>query len=201
MSRATCCRQAATASDASEFNESIIGTGFWFLGEWCHSPVDIRKDECDRIDNMLDVFSKTFLGVTVACARCHDHKFDAISQRDYYALAGYLQSSSYRLTRFETWEHDRQIAAGAGGTRREISAAIDRRAATAGCAAGSANWPTAIVADLPQIERRNRRDGNRPARLHEVIIDYANPPENGWMTDGPTFGAGPVRPGQIVLTG
>ena len=94
------------------FNESIIGTGFWFLGEWCHSPVDIRKDECDRLDNMLDVFSKTFLGVTVACARCHDHKFDAISQRDYYALAGYLQSSSYRLTRFETWESDRRLAAG-----------------------------------------------------------------------------------------
>jgi len=69
------------------FNESILGTGFWFLGEWIHSPVDIRKDECDRFDNMVDVFSKTFLGLTVSCARCHDHKFDAISQADYYALS------------------------------------------------------------------------------------------------------------------
>ena len=50
------------------FNESVLGTGFWFLGEWVHSPVDIRKDETDRFDNMIDVFSKTFLGVTVACA-------------------------------------------------------------------------------------------------------------------------------------
>ncbi len=50
------------------FNESILGTGFWFLGEWVHSPVDIRKDEADRFDNMLDVMSKTFLGVTVSCA-------------------------------------------------------------------------------------------------------------------------------------
>ncbi|MFN9917576.1 MAG: DUF1549 domain-containing protein, partial [Pirellulaceae bacterium] len=66
-------------------NESILGTGFWFLGEWVHSPVDIRKDETDRFDNMLDVMSKTFLGMTVACARCHDHKFDAISAADYYA--------------------------------------------------------------------------------------------------------------------
>ncbi len=49
-----------------EFNESVLGTGFWFLGEWVHSPVDIRKDEADRFDNMLDVMSKTFLGVTVA---------------------------------------------------------------------------------------------------------------------------------------
>ena len=60
-------------------NESIIGTGFWFLGEWLHSPVDIRQDELDRIDNQIDVLGKTFLGLTIGCARCHDHKFDAIS--------------------------------------------------------------------------------------------------------------------------
>jgi hypothetical protein len=84
------------------WNESVLGTGFWHLGEWVHSPVDARKDETDRFDNMVDVFSKTFLGITVACARCHDHKFDAISQKDYYALYGYLQSSDYRLVRFET---------------------------------------------------------------------------------------------------
>lgn len=92
------------------FNESILGTGFWFLGEWVHSPVDIRKDEADRYDNMVDVFSKTFLGLTVACARCHDHKFDAISQADYYALFGYLQSSAYRQVRFDTMLEEERIA-------------------------------------------------------------------------------------------
>lgn len=92
------------------FNESILGTGFWFLGEWVHSPVDIRKDEADRFDNMVDVFSKTFTGLTVSCARCHDHKFDAISQADYYALFGYLQSSSYRLVRFDTMLEEERIA-------------------------------------------------------------------------------------------
>ena len=74
-------------------NESILGTGFWFLGEAKHSPVDARGDQADRIDNQIDVFGKTFLGMTLACARCHDHKFDAISTKDYYALAGFLQSS------------------------------------------------------------------------------------------------------------
>ncbi len=95
---------------AAGFNESILGTGFWFLGEEVHSPVDIRQDEMDRLDNRIDVMSKTFLGLTVACARCHDHKFDAISQRDYYALAGFLISSSYRQVRYETLEKERQIA-------------------------------------------------------------------------------------------
>lgn len=93
-----------------KFNESILGTGFWFFGEWVHSPVDIRKDETDRFDNMIDVFGKSFLGVTISCARCHDHKFDAISQKDYYALFGFLQSSCYRLARFDTMEEEKAIA-------------------------------------------------------------------------------------------
>ena len=75
------------------YNESLLATGFWFLGEDKHAPVDAKGEQAARIDNQLDVFSKTFLGLTVACARCHDHKFDAIRTSDYYALAGFLQSS------------------------------------------------------------------------------------------------------------
>ncbi len=78
---------------ADQTNESILGTGFWWLGELKHAPVDVKGEEASSIDNQLDVFSKTFLGLTVACARCHDHKFDAISTADYYALAGFMQSS------------------------------------------------------------------------------------------------------------
>jgi hypothetical protein len=92
------------------FNESILGTGFWFLGEQVHSPVDLCQDKADRFDNMIDVMTKTFLSLTVACARCHDHKFDAISTKDYYALFGFLQSSSYRLARFDSMEQNRDIA-------------------------------------------------------------------------------------------
>lgn len=79
------------------FNESIVGTGFWYLGEASHSPVDIRADEATRAENQIDVFGKTFLAQTLGCARCHDHKFDAISTKDYYALSGYLQSSRYQV--------------------------------------------------------------------------------------------------------
>ena len=88
----------------------MLGTGFWFLGEWIHSPVDIRQDETDRVDNQIDVMCKTFLGLTVACARCHDHKFDAISTKDYYSLAGFMHSSSYRDAPFEWQDHDRLVA-------------------------------------------------------------------------------------------
>ncbi len=92
-----------------KFNESILGTGFWHLGEEVHSPVDIRGDEADRFDNRIDVLTKTFLALTVSCARCHDHKFDAITTKDYYSLFGFLRSSSYRQVRFDTLEHNKQI--------------------------------------------------------------------------------------------
>jgi hypothetical protein len=84
------------------FDESVLATGWWYLGEWLHSPVDTRVDEMDRVANQIEVFGKTFLGLTISCARCHDHKFDAISQKDFYALAGFIKSSSYRQVRFDT---------------------------------------------------------------------------------------------------
>jgi len=73
-------------------NESPIGTGFWYFHQAVHAPTDVTQDQADRIANQLEVFGQGFLGLTVACARCHDHKFDAISTRDYYALSGYMQS-------------------------------------------------------------------------------------------------------------
>ena len=79
-------------------NEAVTATGFWHLGEALRAPVDFRGDEADRMENQIDVFSKSFLGLSVACARCHDHKFDAISTRDYYALFGSLRSSRRVLT-------------------------------------------------------------------------------------------------------
>ncbi|GIW88148.1 MAG: cytochrome c [Isosphaeraceae bacterium] len=74
-------------------NESILGTGFLWLGEGVHSPVDLREEQVRRLDNQIDVVGKAFLGLTLACARCHDHKFDPIRQADYAALAGYFKST------------------------------------------------------------------------------------------------------------
>ena len=112
------------------FNESVLGTGFWHMGDWVHSPVDIRKDETDRFDNMLDVMNKAFLGLTVSCARCHDHKFDAISQADYYAQMGFLQSSSYRQVRFESHASNAPIAEALEKLRQETSDQAEQLLAT-----------------------------------------------------------------------
>ncbi|MCI0360821.1 MAG: DUF1549 domain-containing protein, partial [Planctomycetaceae bacterium] len=180
------------------WNESIIGTGFWFLGEWCHSPVDIRKDECDRVDNQIDVFSKTFLGLTVACARCHDHKFDAISQADYYALAGYLQSSSYRLTRFATWEQDRKLLADLAALESKYKPQIVAEVVRAIQSKGN-SLAAQLAAQAEKLASSELGVLETSLNGCETIINYQHPPDGSWLADGPLFGAGPTRAGQLVI--
>jgi hypothetical protein len=75
---------------AERLDESIIGTAHYRMVEHGYQPVDPWEDRVKWTDNQIDVVSKAFLGLTVSCARCHDHKFDAISQTDYYSLFGTL---------------------------------------------------------------------------------------------------------------
>jgi hypothetical protein len=74
-------------------NESAIGPAQFRLLEHGYQPIDTLEEQVKTIDNQIDVISKAFQGLTISCARCHDHKFDPISQRDYYALYGILSSS------------------------------------------------------------------------------------------------------------
>lgn len=73
-------------------NESLIGTAHWRMVFHGFAPTDALDERVRFTDDQIDTFSKAFLGLTVSCARCHDHKFDAISQADYYALFGIMQS-------------------------------------------------------------------------------------------------------------
>ena len=93
------------------FWESPIGTGFYWFGEVLNSAVDSVKSRTDQVDNQIDVMGKTFLGLTVACARCHDHKFDPIPTMDYYSLAGYLHSTSMQEAVIDSPQRARDIAA------------------------------------------------------------------------------------------
>lgn len=77
-----------------QFNESVIGTGFYRFGEVNHDDcITLRSLGYDLADNQIDTLTKAFLATTVACARCHNHKLDAISSEDYYALLGVIRSS------------------------------------------------------------------------------------------------------------
>jgi hypothetical protein len=77
-------------------SQQLVATGFLALGPKGLNEQNAKQFYLDLADEQLDTVSQAFMGMTIACARCHDHKFDPISQRDYYALAGIFLSTDTR---------------------------------------------------------------------------------------------------------
>ena len=149
-------------------NESILGTGFFFLGEGTHSPVDLRDEEAGRLDGQIDVLGKAILGLTLACARCHDHKFDAITARDYYALSGYLKSCRLQHAFLDPPGRNSDAIAELSSIKRSF--------------AGRAE-----VAESGSTKVED--DGS------ELFEDFHQSTYDGWFVTGEAFGAGPTGAG------
>lgn len=87
------------AGDLLPFNsieqrsEQIVATGFLMVGTKMLSERDKEKLSMDVVDEQINTVGAAFLGMTLGCCRCHDHKFDPIPTEDYYALAGIFQST------------------------------------------------------------------------------------------------------------
>ncbi|MEL7500444.1 MAG: PSD1 and planctomycete cytochrome C domain-containing protein [Planctomycetota bacterium] len=89
------------AKTDEQLQENLIATGFLAIGLKHHDEKNPRKFMSDMVDEQIDTMTQSVLGLTVACARCHDHKYDPIPTDDYYALAGILYSTKtfYGTTR------------------------------------------------------------------------------------------------------
>jgi hypothetical protein len=74
-------------------DDQLIATGYLAIGAKMLAEDDPVKQELDIVDEQLDTVGKTFLGLTIGCARCHDHKFDPISAKDYYSMASIFKST------------------------------------------------------------------------------------------------------------
>lgn len=77
----------------AEHDKHLIATGFLAIGTKGVNTKEAEQFKYDVIDDQIDVTSRAFLSMTVACARCHDHKFDPIPTSDYYAMAGIFRST------------------------------------------------------------------------------------------------------------
>ena len=141
---------------ATKVNESAIGIGHLRMVPHGFTPTDALDELVTFTDNQIDVISKAFLGMTVSCARCHNHKFDAISQADFYALFGVLASCRPALIHVDApdarQQHRDELAA--------IKAAIRERLADA--------W-TRAVASLPTVlDKVDTRDRKFHASDHPL---------------------------------
>ena len=95
---------------AERINESLIGPMFYQMGENRHGDSsEFNGIHQEMLDNKIDVFSKAFQAMTIACARCHDHKLDAIEQREYYALAGSFMSSRWVTNTVDLPERNAEV--------------------------------------------------------------------------------------------
>jgi len=107
-----------------EFNESILGIAQLRMVEHGYQPVDTLDEQNKVVDNQMDVVMKAFQGLTVTCARCHDHKFDAISQRDYYAIYGVFASCRPAMVTIDSPERLATNAAELAALKPRIKTAL-----------------------------------------------------------------------------
>jgi len=85
-------------------SESLIATGYYRLGIWDDEPADREQARFDQLDDLITTTGQAMLGLTVNCARCHDHKLDPIPQRDYYRLGAFFAALRPMVSRGESIE-------------------------------------------------------------------------------------------------
>ena len=75
--------------------DALIATGFYRLGVWDDEPVDPKQARYDGLDDIIATIGQTMLGMTLDCARCHNHKIDPIAQKDYYKMVAFLHGVNH----------------------------------------------------------------------------------------------------------
>lgn len=138
-------------------NESMIGPSHWRMVFHGFAPTDALDEKVRFIDDQINVFSKAFLGLTVSCARCHDHKFDAISQKDYYALFGILASCRPARRAIETSEIQQLNVNELRSLKQRIRTSV------------AAAWLSSLQTLTVRIDNLNQPSGEPNGSLSEMV--------------------------------
>ncbi len=173
------------------FNESALGTVFYSLGEGKHSPVDTQQEEYDRTDIIIDVTSKTFQGLTVACARCHDHKFDPVPTTDYYALYGIIKSSRYALRASNVTEEVRMQIDSLAVLKKKIREMAGKQWIAEASKIDAPQQMAWTQTTRPDIDNKN----------YEVLGDFLDGDDDDWIRDGEAFDVEPAAGMPLFDTG
>jgi hypothetical protein len=116
--------------------DTLVATGFFRLGLWDDEVPDLKQALADDMDSMVDTTARAFLGISMNCCRCHDHKGDPIRQKEYYQFAAYFAGvAPYKESPFNSIEADNVLRMvrpdfGKADPEAEIKAFNERRAAT-----------------------------------------------------------------------
>ena len=134
---------------------TLVATGYYRLGMWDDEVPDLKQAVADDMDGIVDVTARTFLGIGLGCARCHDHKGDPIPQRDYYRFAAFFAGvKPYKSSPFNSIDAESVLRS----VRRDFGHA-DPEAERAQYAATRA----ALVAEIAAIERSAAAGADAPS--------------------------------------
>jgi hypothetical protein len=175
-------------ADSNE--ESVIATGFMRLGPWDDEPADPDTDRFDQLDDMVSTTSQVFLGLTLGCARCHDHKFEPLTMHDYYRAIAIFDP----LRRPQNGRADLDAPAVAGVkwqalAERDAKVAVLQRRLNAERALAGIDVTSRQIARL-------KRETPDPARGYFMREIAPTPPETHLLVRGVATRPGPkVGPG------
>ena len=161
-------------------DEGLIATGFYRLGVWDDEPDDKLQAEYDGLDDILRTTTETFLGLTAGCARCHDHMFDPISQKDYYSMLAYFRNVRNYEKPSDKGIIQRQIEGGKAlsisehGTVAPETHVLIRGEASKPSIEVQPRVPDVFSALSPEPESAEKSSGRRLA-LAKWITDSSNP--------------------------
>lgn len=207
----------------TRLNESLIACMALRLGERRHGDSAAADGVSqEAISNVIDTLGKAFLGTTLACAQCHDHKLDAVAQRDYYALSGVFMSTRWHVRTVDAEDPNTAVLAELRELKQKIRGELakhwlaskddlqarlqaipaDEKAAAAFPNSLITFWQRMKVAPLTAEEfnkEHERRIAENKANL-KLVADFARPDASGgWQWDGWGMRHGLARDGEIVV--
>jgi len=155
-------------------NESIIATGYYRLGLWDDEPSDPLQARYDELDDIVATTSQVFLGLTINCARCHDHKIDPIPQADYYRLLAFFHALQSYGTRADQKSFNQTDV-----SPPELRAQHERlEAAISQLRAPMTQIEERGIAKMPGEDQRKAETRQREKLLQEKLQQYLS--EEDW---------------------
>lgn len=152
--------------------ESLTATGYYRLGLWDDEPADPLQARFDGYDDLVTTTSQGMLGLTLNCARCHDHKIDPLTQKDYYALVAFMRDVTPYATRSDgTTNNQLDLDPVVGARHKDIDSrlkALEKQ---------TQRIEREAIKKMPAPDQRATEGPEREAVLKEKLGQYAEAEE------------------------
>jgi mono/diheme cytochrome c family protein len=156
--------------------DAIVATGYYRLGLWDDEPADPLQSRYDELDDIVATTGQAFLGMTLNCARCHDHKIDPIPQADYYRLVAFVKDIPHFSDTRDTHSPNSLTDIAPPAIRATYEKELNARNARIGeLKRAMRKIEDAAIAKMPAEDQRAAEGPDRPVVLRRKLKDFLTP--------------------------